>query len=164
MACARCFRSPAVPSMPTWWNRFARHFLGSVFFVGMLIVQDTLAAPPAADHPILGSWTFTIADGHCSETYEFRADGTLLTSSGEAWSERMYEITASPNPKGFYRLVDKVIRENGKLDCFGEPTEPGVSAIIFIRFSPSGDRFAACEDESPDNCIGPLQRIRRNRV
>ena len=62
------------------------------------------------------------------------------------------------------RLNTRRCRENGKPDCFGEPTEPGVSAIIFIRFSASGDRFVACEDESPDNCIGPLQRIRRNEV
>ena len=76
----------------------------------------------------------------------------------------MYEIAASPNAKGFYKLVDRIIRENGKLDCFGGPTEPGVSAIIFIRFGPSGNNFVACEAESPDNCIGPLQRIRRNEV
>jgi hypothetical protein len=164
MARARFFHSSALRSIPAWGNRLARQFLGLAMFAGMLVVQDTLAAPPAANHPILGTWTFTIPDGHCSETYEFRVDGTLITSSGEARSERVYEITPSPNPKGFYRLVDKIIRENGKPDCFGEPTEPGVSAIIFIRFSPSGDRFVACEDESPGNCIGPLQRVRRNRA
>jgi hypothetical protein len=137
---------------------------GSLLFAIAMFVGKGVAGPPVPDHPILGAWTFTIPDSHCSETYEFRADGTLLSISGEARSERVYEITASPNPEGFYTLVDKVIRENGKLDCFGEPTEPGVSAIIFIRFSNSGHSFVACEVESPDNCIGPLQRIRRNEV
>lgn len=164
MACARFFHSPAARSSPTRGSGRARQFLGWAFFAGVLMVQDTVAAPPATDHPILGIWTFTIPDGHCSETYEFRADGTLITSSGEARSERVYEIAASPNPKGFYGLVDKVIRENGKLDCFGEPTESGSAAGIFIRFSPSGNSFVACEAESPDNCIGPLHRVHRNRV
>jgi len=50
----------------------------------------------------------------------------------------------------------------GSLFCFGEPTNPDVSAIIPIRFSPSGNRFAAREAEPPGDCIGPLQRIRRN--
>jgi hypothetical protein len=129
-----------------------------------MLVGEAVAGPPVPDHPILGTWTFTIPDGHCSETYEFRADGSLLTSSGEARSERVYEITAWPKPNGFYRLVDKVIRENGKLGYVGDPTEPSVSAIILIRFSPSGNNFVACETEPPDNCVGPLQRIRRNEA
>lgn len=137
---------------------------GPILLLMAMLVGEAVAGPPVPDHPILGAWTFTIPNSHCSETYEFRPDGTLLTSSGEARSKRVYEIAASPNPKGFYRLMDRVIRENGKLDCFGEPTEPGVSAIIFIRFSASGNSFVACEAESPDNCIGPLKRIRRNEV
>ena len=164
MACAHFFLFSATRSIPTRGGGLARQFLTLAFLAGMLIAQNTAAAPPAADHPILGAWTFTIPDSHCSETYEFRADGTLLSISGEARSERVYEISASPDPKGFYTLMDKVIRENGRLDCFGEPTEPGVSAIIFIRFSNSGHSFVACESESSDNCIGPLQRIRRNKV
>jgi hypothetical protein len=123
-----------------------------------------MAAGPMPGHPILGTWTFSVPNANCAETYEFRPDGTLLASSGEAQSERTYRITDAPDAQGFYRLVDKVIRENGRLDCFGEPTEPGFSATIFIRFDASGERFVACESESPDVCIGPLRRIRRQEI
>jgi len=112
--------------------------------------------------PIPGTWTFTIPDSHCSETHEFRADATLLSSSAKARPERVYGISASPNAKGFYRSVDKVIRQNGRRDCFGESGDPGVSAIIFIRFSPAATSFDACKAKPPHNCIGPLQRMRMN--
>jgi hypothetical protein len=124
-------------------------------------IAGALAAPSTADHPILGIWTFILPDSGCSETYEFRADGTLLASSGEERSARIYQITEVPDAQGFYTLVDRVVRENGKLDCFGEPTELGFSATIFIHFDPTGSSFAACETKSADVCIGPFRRVRR---
>jgi hypothetical protein len=148
-------------------TRAMRRRAARLLFAGALCVfaaSGSMAAGPMPGHPILGAWTFTVPDGGCEETYEFRPDGTLLASSGEARSERTYRITDAPDAQGFYRLVDKVVRENGKLDCFGEPTEPGSSATIFILFDPGGDRFVACESESPDACLGPLLRIRREET
>jgi hypothetical protein len=114
--------------------------------------------------PILGTWTFTVPGRHCSETDEFRTNGTMLSSSSKARPERAYEITALPNAQGFYRLIDRVIQKTGRLDSFGEPTAPGVSVIIFIRFSPAATSFEACEAGPPHNCIGPLQRMRMNKA
>jgi len=132
--------------------------------IACFLVVHSVSAQPAADHPILGTWTFSVAGGACAESYDFRENGILVTSSGKARSERVFEISASPDASGFYTLVDKIVSENGKPDCFGQPTVAGVSALVYIRFSPSQDRFVACETESPDNCIGPLHRIRRNRI
>ena len=65
---------------------------------------------------------------HCASA-QFPAGEREHTSSGEARSERVFEIMASPNAKGFYKLVDKVIRENGKLDCY--QTGPGLAGPVF---------------------------------
>ena len=124
-------------------------------------IAGALAAPPAPDHPILGIWTFFLPDSGCSETYEFRSDGILLATSGEERSERVYQITDWPDAQGFYTLVNRVVRENGKPDCFGDPTELGFSATNFIRFDPTGSWFGACPTKSPDVCIGPFLRVRR---
>jgi hypothetical protein len=118
-------------------------------------------APPTLDpaHPILGTWKFTLADGICAETYHFRKDGTTVVTSGAEVSESVYEISAVPSPKGYYKLVDRITRHNGKKDCTGEMMKVGQEATTFIRFHPSGDLIIFCESESLNSCIGPLNRI-----
>jgi hypothetical protein len=118
-------------------------------------------APPALDpvHPIVGTWKFTLADGICAETYHFRKDGTTVVTSGAEVTESAYEISAAPSARGYYKLVDRITRDNGKKDCTGELTKVGREATTYIRFHPSGDMIIFCESESLDNCIGPLNRI-----
>jgi len=41
------------------------------------------AAPPAANHPLIGMWTVKSADGKCVESYQFRANGTAVVTSGD---------------------------------------------------------------------------------
>jgi hypothetical protein len=118
-----------------------------------------LAAPPAAHHPILGIWRLTLPDSNCSETYRFRGDGTTLVTSAEEVSESEFEIPATPSEKGFYRLEDRIVKDNGKQDCSGEIMKVGNRATNFIRFHPSGALFLMCAAESMDSCIGPFQRV-----
>lgn len=110
-------------------------------------------------HPILGTWKFTLADGICAETYHFRKDGTTVVTSGAEVSESAYEISPAPSAKGYYRLVDRITRDNGKKDCTGEVMKAGREATTYVRFHPSGDMIIFCESESLGNCIGPLNRI-----
>ena len=118
-----------------------------------------LAAPPAANHPILGIWRLTLPDSNCSEVYRFRGDGTtLVTSAGEV-SESEFEIPAQPSEKGFYRLEDRIVKDNGKQDCSGEIMKVGNRATNYIRFHPSGILFLMCAAESMDTCIGPFHRV-----
>jgi hypothetical protein len=117
--------------------------------------------PPALDssHPILGTWKFVLADGICAETYHFRRDGTTVVTSGAEVSESVFEISAAPSARGYYKLVDRITRHNGKKDCTGETLKVGQQATTFIRIHPSGNLLIFCESESLDACIGPLNRI-----
>ncbi|MEO7578983.1 MAG: hypothetical protein ABIT83_15350 [Massilia sp.] len=121
---------------------------------------EAAAAPPLpADHPILGNWRLTLDGGRCSEVYHFRGDGTSLVTSALEVAESEYEIPAKPSAKGFYRMTDRITKDNGKKDCSGEVTKIGSRATNFIQFHPSGDLFLMCVSESLDACIGPFERI-----
>ncbi|MDQ1814234.1 hypothetical protein RBA41_13040 [Massilia sp. CCM 9210] len=116
-------------------------------------------APLAASHPILGIWTLKLPGGGCSETYRFRGDGTTLVISAAEVSESKFEIPAKPSAAGFYKLVDKNVKVNGKPDCSGKVMKTGATGINFIRFHPSGTLFVMCAAESLDACIGPFRRV-----
>lgn len=124
-----------------------------------ILAQPLQAAPPAASHPILGIWRLTLPDGSCSEIYRFRGDGTSLVTSNEEVSESEFSIPAEPSAKGFYRLDDKVVKDNGKQDCSGSVTKIGSKMTHFIQFHPSGSLFVMCIAESLDACIGPFRRL-----
>lgn len=80
-------------------------------------------------------------------------------TSGEEVAEIEYQIVADPSPKGFYRIVSTIVKDNGKKDCAGELTEVGQKATIFIQFHPSGETITMCRSESTDACFGPLRRV-----
>jgi hypothetical protein len=126
----------------------------------ILPVQSACAAPPPApNHPILGIWKLSLPEIGCSEVYRFRGDGTTLVTSADEVSESEFQIPASPSTKGFYRLEDRITRDNGKMDCTGTVMQVGTRATNFIRFHPSGALFLMCADESMDSCIGPFERV-----
>lgn len=131
---------------------------GALLLSSMTSMTGAQAAPPA-DHPILGIWKLSLPDLGCSETYRFRADGTTLVTSAEEVSESEYRIPAKPSAKGFYRLEDRIVKDNGKKDCSGAIMKPGTRATNFIRFHPSGALFLMCADESMTTCIGPFERV-----
>jgi len=124
-----------------------------------LLAPPVMAAPPAPSHPILGIWQLTLPDGSCSEIYRFRGDGTSLVTSAAEVSESEFNIPAQPSVKGFYRLDDKVVKDNGKKDCSGEITKIGSKVTHFVQFHPSGSLFVMCMAESLDACIGPFRRL-----
>jgi len=124
-----------------------------------LLAPAAMAAPPSADHPILGIWRLTLPDGSCSETYRFRGDGTTFVTSAEEISESEFDIPAKPSALNFYKLSDRVVKDNGKKDCVGGITKIGTKATHFVQFHPSGKLFVMCVKESLDACIGPFLRL-----
>ena len=124
-----------------------------------LLAPIARSAPPAADHPILGIWKLTLPDGSCSEVYRFRGDGTTLVTSAEEISQSEFDIPAKPSAKGFYKLEDRLVKDNGKKDCVGQIMKAGATATHFIHFHPSGSLFVMCVAESLDACIGPFRRM-----
>ena len=99
--------------------------------------------------------------GKCQETYLFRPDGTLLTTSAEAVTDWSYTITPQASEAGFYRLVIAPTRQNGKKDCSGDTVQEDSPEIrSYIQMSPAKDRFINCKAESLAACFGPLGRLR----
>lgn len=146
-------------------HAFARLLLLSALGAGVChpaLAQTPAAPAPAlsATHPIVGIWRLGLPELGCLETYRFRADGTTLVTSAAEISESTYTIPNEPDDGGFYRLQDRVTRDNGKPDCSGNVMQPGANATRYIRFHPSGTLFLMCLDANMDACIGPFERVR----
>jgi hypothetical protein len=117
------------------------------------------AVTPPASHPLLGIWILSISQLGCSETYHFRGDGTTLVKSAGEVSESEFTVADKPSAKGFYKLEDRIVKDNGKQDCSGEVMQIGTRATNYLRFHPSGARFVMCREESMEACIGPFERM-----
>lgn len=120
------------------------------------------AAP--APHPLVGTWTWTLPGKPCTETWQYRANGTRLSTSGEEVTQGNYEIPRTPGLLGFYRLAETVTTSNGKRDCSGDLHESpegsaAESVTRFIQFNPQKDQFIVCKAESLQACFGPLKRV-----
>jgi hypothetical protein len=143
----------------------------AVLFLLSCLGAPALAAAPAvasagvaAGHPLLGIWRLTVPGTECAETYRFRADGTTFVTSAAEVSESVYTVSAQPDKQGFYRLQDRIVKDNGKPDCSGNVMKPGAQVINFIQFHPSRTIFLMCADQTMQTCIGPFRRVRSEEV
>ena len=135
--------------------------------VSLALFSDAVRAtppPPVANHPIIGVWRLAVGNSRCAETYRFRGDGTSLVTSAHEVSESAFAIPSTPSAKGFYKLEDRITKDNGKQDCSGEVMEVGTKVTNFLRFHPSGDIFLMCASESMETCIGPFERVRGEAI
>lgn len=145
-----------------------RKFAGlalATLFCGLAAAQTVKPTPSApvtapAPHPLVGTWSWTLAGKACTETWQYGAKGTRLNTSGEEVTRGDYEISAAPNAQGFYRLTDTVTDSNGKRDCSGDLHEASDPTVVrFIQFSPKQDQLIVCKAESLQACFGPLKRM-----
>ena len=143
-------------------NRPAHRCAEAATFVAAALLASLAAAadpPVVPNHPLIGTWRFTVPDGSCAETYRFRADGTSHVTSGEEVAETEFRVSAKPSRKGFYEWVDTIVKDNGKKDCAGQITDVGRKTTTYIQFDARAQRFIVCQDESLDACFGPLRRV-----
>jgi hypothetical protein len=133
--------------------------LSAAILCAVLGVPQANAAPPSTTHPLLGIWVLPIPQLGCSETYHFRGDGTTLVKSAQEISESEFTISERPSARGYFKMEDKVVKDNGKQDCAGAVTKIGARATNFLRFHPEGTTFVMCRDESGQACIGPFERL-----
>ncbi len=120
--------------------------------------QPTAAQPVA--HPVIGTWSWTGFVGKCVETYQYRTDGIMLSTSGEAVTEWRYSITPQASEPGFYKLTQTSVRQNGKKDCSGDVLdEVGTAATVYLQINPAKDRHIVCKTGSLAACFGPLGRV-----
>ena len=138
-------------------------FCGSAFYASTLwgAAATVGEAPAQPVHPLVGAWRWSVFDGKCVETWRYRADGVVLGTSGEAVTEGTYTISLQASSRGFYKVEQMSVRQNGKKDCSGDIAQEAATSITsYIQFSPARDRYIACKAESLTACFGPLQRVR----
>jgi hypothetical protein len=142
-------------------------FLPAALFCGLAQAQAAGPAPPAAkpaaataQHPLVGTWNWTLPGKTCTETWQYRADGRRLGTSGEEVTQGDYQVPAKPTTTGFYPLTETVTNSNGKRDCSGDLHADGDESVLrFIQFSPRQDQFIVCKAASLEACFGPLKRV-----
>jgi hypothetical protein len=121
-----------------------------------LLMATTVSAQ---QHPIVGKWQWTRDANKCTETYEYRADGSLHVESGAEITDNSYAVTPGPDAAGFYTITGKVLKTNGGQDCTegpsGDNDKPYTIYVIFHRTEPL---HLICYKPSLDECFGPLRR------
>lgn len=120
--------------------------------------QEVTRTPLPSSHPLIGTWKIDLPGTQCFELYDVRTDGTSHVTSGEQKVESEFEISLNPSPRGFYKWVDKIVKDNQKPDCMGSIMEVGHVATNYVAIHKSGKMFLLCEKEDLDTCIGPFMR------
>lgn len=133
------------------------------FFSFLLLAFAASAAgagPLRADHPLIGKWGITAPNG-CTETYIVRSDGTAAVTSAEEVAESELTLSDQPSEKGFYKWIEKTVKDNGKKDCSGDVTPVGRVVTSYVLLAPTKDMFAMCEREDRSACIGPFKKVKQ---
>jgi hypothetical protein len=121
--------------------------------------QDFQRQPLPFNHPLIGAWRIDVPGTACHEVYTIQPDGTTQVTSGQQVAESEFVIDLKPSPRGYYRWVDKLVKDNGLPDCMGSVMTVGHEATNFIILHPSRPEFLMCETEDLSSCIGPFRRI-----
>ena len=112
------------------------------------------------NHPLVGTWSWTLFNGKCTEALQYRADGVLLSTSGDAVTEWRYAASSAADAQGFYKVLEISTRHNAKKDCSGDVVdEAGLDATKFIQLNPAKDLLIICKTPSLEACYGPLKRL-----
>lgn len=135
-----------------------------LFTACLLMTASALQAAgetaPASSHPLTGTWSWSLFGSSCTETWHYRSNRTVLSTSGQEVAEKTYEVAKLPDASGFYKLVETVVRQNDKKDCSGAVLEgPGEQSTRFIQFNPQGDKMLVCEKASLQACFGPVLKM-----
>jgi hypothetical protein len=133
---------------------FRYSLLGAALLIAPLLRAAESAASSTA---LVGTWTLTVAENGCRETWEFRSDGTTVNHSGSEESTSRYEIEEVPNSGGSLRLTDTITTSNGKPDCLGNSTPVGDRAVSYLLPIPSGG-FMLCSTLDGSACAGYMRQ------
>ena len=131
--------------------------------LALLMAASCLSASYAqtsSANPVVGTWSWTLFSGKCTETLQYRLDGVLLSTSGDAVTESRYAISSTPDAQGFFKIDEISTRFNAKKDCSGDVVdEIGLNTTKYIQINPANDRLIICKTASLQACYGPLRRL-----
>ena len=137
---------------------------GLAFLLAVLAVpaparaQDGARAAGEA-HPLIGTWRWVRKENRCTETYEFRTDGTAYVVSGAERSDNRFTVSKQPDAKGFYKLDMTITKDHGGKDCADADTDDtGHESTTYLLFEPTKEMYLSCAEPSLGACFGPLKR------
>ena len=117
-------------------------------------------AQTASANPVIGTWNWSLFSGKCTDTLQYRLDGVLLSTSGDAVTEWRYAISSTPDAQGFFKVDEISLRYNAKKDCSGDVVdEIGLDTTRYIQINPAKDQLIICKTASLQACYGPLRRL-----
>ena len=107
---------------------------------------------------LAGAWSWT-DPAQCSETYEYRLDGSGSVQSGEERSEMAYVFDPKGSDTGFYKLEATILKDHGGTDCAGsKEDDTNRLYTVYVKFNPEGDQHIVCVAPEVKQCFGPLRR------
>ena len=124
----------------------------------LALAEDVRRTTLPRGHPLIGTWGIDVPGTACHEAYTFHPNGTTSVTSGKEAGETEFELDTEPSAKGFYRWVDRVVKDNGQPDCTGEVTHVGQMATNYLLVDPTGRQFLMCSAEDLRTCVGPFAR------
>jgi len=156
-------RSPTRPAtesvMPSRSLKFA-----CLLSFSLLAAQTAQAVPADAERAaspvpqLAGAWSWT-DPAQCSETYEYRVDGSGSVQSGEERSEMAYVFDPKGSDTGFYKLEATILKDHGGTDCAGsKEDDTNKLYTVYLKFNPEGDQHIVCVAPEVKQCFGPLRR------
>lgn len=150
------FVAGAAPDGPPMRSMKASLAILAAGVASVALAQTPTRNPLPPDHPLIGTWKFTLPNSGCVEIYDIRADGTMHVKSADQELDSEFDFSAAISGNGFYKWVDKVTRDNGKPDCNGARGAAGQVTTSYVRFHRTGRRFILCRKEDLDTCFGPF--------
>jgi len=132
----------------------------TLFFAIALLPTAALAQEASDNAPLYGTWSWTRAETHCTEIYDFRPDGNAYLISGSERTEARYALSSKAGPAGRQRLVITATKYHGGKDCADRSEDmTGKPASSYLLFLPGRKQVIMCNDETSDACFGPLFKL-----
>lgn len=118
------------------------------------------ADTPSRAPKLVGRWQWTRQDNQCTETLEYRADGTSSATSGDEHTEDRWTLSPWLPGSDSFRLTLTTTRDDGGRDCANRTNDDtGATVNVFLRFASDDALMVVCYTESGNRCYGPLRRV-----
>lgn len=132
--------------------------LSSLLLCGVAQAQTPGHTALPANHPLIGDWKLEIPNVACDGMLQVRPDGTTRATSAAQVVEAEVDLSPQPAESGYYKLSEKIVRENGQVNCVGNKIKVGQGGTNYLILNRDGDEFLMCAKEDINTCVGPFVR------
>ena len=115
------------------------------------------AQEPVID--LVGTWSWSMPNGQCTETHTYRQDGSRSVVSGAENSDSRYAVEAVPNSR-FRKLTITTTKDYRGVDCGGaDEDDTGRTSSVYYVLKPDGSQVLFCYQPEFKQCYGPFSRV-----